>query len=474
MSSFFTDTILERGKKYFEQNRVFSVNQKGDQTYTGIVLGSEAYHTKIIVDDTNQVIDAICDCPYAKDGHHCKHEAALYFAIEERLPKDEQQYIDINALLKRVRARSRSSYMLKREFNEEFKKYLKNIIQLNKQGNFHISNYQQVIEEFLSSNYPKDYRHEILNIMFQGYCKLLTNEHNKELTVQWLKENMKYQRYENAFSHIMSVVYLLDVEDQIAIIKEMLLNKRNPALLNTYFKIINDHHLDIKKYLDEIQIYNNNEDYIMEMIRYYMNNQQLGHAKQYYKEHIQNIRTKETKAKLESLLNPENEDAYLNYLCSKLSYYNCSEVPIYYDDLKEFYGNKFENYLIDFINKVDDYYSDYELAIMFKRKQEAKYVIYILLQKPNMNFFDPLKGMIKEYSLEMYLMVYVECLKEYINQGTRNYYLSDYIYDLFHDLDEMSKIELVDMLKKEYPRKKKLHEMLDACLREGDEIEIQY
>lgn len=136
--------------------------------------------------------------------------------------------------------------MLKREFNSEFKKYLKNIIQLNKQGNFHISNYQQVIEEFLSSNYPKDYRHEILNIMFQGYCKLLTNEHNKELTVQWLKENMKYQRYENAFSHIMSVVYLLDVEDQIAIIKEMLLNKRNPALLNTYFKIINDHHLDIK------------------------------------------------------------------------------------------------------------------------------------------------------------------------------------------------------------------------------------
>ena len=47
MSSFFTDTILERGKKYFEQNRVFSINQKDDKTYTGIVLGSEAYHTKI-------------------------------------------------------------------------------------------------------------------------------------------------------------------------------------------------------------------------------------------------------------------------------------------------------------------------------------------------------------------------------------------------------------------------------------------
>ena len=73
---------------------------------------------------------------------------------------------------------------------------------------------------------------------------------------------------------------------------------------------------------------------------------------------IKNIYKILEQKKLESLLNPENEDAYLNYLCSKLSYYNCSEVPIYYDDLKEFYGNKFENYLIDFINKVDDYYKD--------------------------------------------------------------------------------------------------------------------
>ena len=30
------------------------------------------------------------------------------------------------------------------------------------------------------------------------------------------------------------------------------------------------------------------------------------------------------------------------------------------------------------------------------------------------------------------------------------------------------------MIKKEYPRKKKIHEMLDECLEEGDEIEIQY
>ena len=93
---------------------------------------------------------------------------------------------------------------------------------------------------------------------------------------------------------------------------------------------------------------------------------------------------------------------------------------------------------------------------MFKRKQRSK-ICYLYLTNKNqiLNFFDPLKGMIKEYSLEMYLMVYVECLKDYINQGIRNYYLRDYIYDLFHELDEMSKIELVDMLKKRISKKKR-------------------
>ena len=472
MKSFFTETILNRGKAYFEQNRVFSVNQYDNQTYTGIILGNEAYHTKITLDEHYDVMSASCDCPYAIEGKHCKHEAALYFAIEDRLPKDEQQYIDINALLKDIRRRTHGSFMLKREFNQEFKKYLKRIIQLNKQGSFHITNYQRVVDEFLSSNYPKDYCHEILQIMFQGYSKLLTSTHNKELTTRWLKENMKYQRYENAFSYIMMIIYQLDVKDQIDIIREVLLMKRKVSLLNTYFKIINDHHLDMKKYLDDIQIYNNNEDYIIEMIRYYVDRQQVDKARSYYKNHEQNIRKKETKAKLDSLLIPENEDAYLNYMCSNLSYYNSSNIPLYYDDLKQFYGVKFENYVTNFINEIRRFYSDYEIGLMFKRKNEAKYLIYVLLQKFDLELFEPTKEMIREYSLEMYLMGYVECIKKYIEKGNSNYYFKGYIYELFRDLEKMSKIEFVDMIKKEFPRRKKIHEMLDECLEEGVEIEI--
>ena len=89
-----------------------------------------------------------------------------------------------------------------------------------------------------------------------------------------------------------------------------------------------------------------------------------------------------------------------------------------------------------------------------------------------MTLFEQTKEIIKEYSLEMYLMVYVECLKNYIKKGNSNYYFKNYVYELFLDLDKISIIEFVDMIKKEYPRKKKIHEMLDECLEEGDEIEI--
>lgn len=137
-------------------------------------------------------------------------------------------------------------------------------------------------------------------------------------------------------------------------------------------------------------------------------------------------------------------------------------------------GVKFENYVTNFINEIRRFYSDYEIGLMFKRKNEAKYLIYVLLQKFDLELFEPTKEMIREYSLEMYLMFYVEYIKEYIRQGTRNYYLKDHIYELFLDLDRMSKIEFVDMIKKEFPRRKKIHEILDECLEEGDEIEIQY
>ena len=108
-------------------------------------------------------------------------------------------------------------------------------------------------------------------------------------------------------------------------------------------------------------------------------------------------------------------------------------------------------------------YDDYDLALMFKQSQDVKYLIYVLLQRPNMTLFEQTKEIIKEYSLEMYLMVYVECLKNYIKKGNSNYYFKNYVYELFLDLDKISKIEFVDMIKKEYSFERRVEELLEIA-----------
>ena len=37
--------------------------------------------------DENEIIAMSCDCPYAKKGDNCKHEAAVLFAYEKEIEK---------------------------------------------------------------------------------------------------------------------------------------------------------------------------------------------------------------------------------------------------------------------------------------------------------------------------------------------------------------------------------------------------
>ena len=472
MSDFFENKILERGHKYFEENRVFSINQLDEYTYTGIVLGNEAYHTKIVINNDYDVISASCTCPHALEGNHCKHEAALYLAIDGIIPEVDEQYFDTKAVLKSLREQFKNIYMIKTRFNNEFDDYLYHMIKLNNEGKLHINNYLKVVDEILSSNYPKDYRNSIVNMMFDGLCDLLNNEKNKELTAEWLKEKIKFQRYLYVIDNILDVIKLLNVEDQIDIIKYLLLNKRKTELLDVYFKIINKNNLDLKKYLEDIQIFNNNENYIYEMIKYLVRNDQLKEARRYHKEHKINIKTKDIKEKIKSLLEYNNEDSYYNYITSQIRYYDSHDISYYYDKLEEFYDDKLDIYLLNFIDKVYLYHTENELSLMFKRNRDVKRLIYILLEKPNMELFDNTKLMIDDFNHESFLLVYIECLIDYIRKINNTYYLNFYISDFFAYLDDMSKNEFAEIIKKEFPNRRKLHEIIDNNLEDGDDFEI--
>ena len=74
--SFFDDVIIARGYDYFTQDQVLDIEQTDTYEYRGHVAGScdKPYSVKINIVDPKE---SVCDCPYAKDGHMCKHMAAL-------------------------------------------------------------------------------------------------------------------------------------------------------------------------------------------------------------------------------------------------------------------------------------------------------------------------------------------------------------------------------------------------------------
>ena len=91
----FKQHILDRGIEYFEDDRVRDYNYC-DNEIIARVDGTEPYDVHIWLDDEN-VLDMECSCPYAEEGKHCKHMAAVLFAFERMLYKQDSE-MDIEML----------------------------------------------------------------------------------------------------------------------------------------------------------------------------------------------------------------------------------------------------------------------------------------------------------------------------------------------------------------------------------------
>ena len=69
--------ILRRGKDYADRGRV-DINFKTPDVCEATVFGSRAYSVSIL-EKFNGDFDMKCNCPYAKKGNFCKHEAAVMY-----------------------------------------------------------------------------------------------------------------------------------------------------------------------------------------------------------------------------------------------------------------------------------------------------------------------------------------------------------------------------------------------------------
>jgi hypothetical protein len=77
------NVILKRGKDYFTHGHVERITEVNHNHFVIEVSGSENYIVEIFIDDSGEIVDASCDCPYDW-GDYCKHQVAAFYALNEQ------------------------------------------------------------------------------------------------------------------------------------------------------------------------------------------------------------------------------------------------------------------------------------------------------------------------------------------------------------------------------------------------------
>lgn len=80
--SFIDRKILARGRDYYENGRVLSVVETGNNEYEAKVDGTEPYTVDVELDGEGNIKDTVCNCPYDM-GEYCKHQAAVFLTLRD-------------------------------------------------------------------------------------------------------------------------------------------------------------------------------------------------------------------------------------------------------------------------------------------------------------------------------------------------------------------------------------------------------
>ncbi len=86
---FFDNAVLLRGKRYYTDGNIMSIEEEDENEFVAEVQGSESYSVEVMLDTNNNILDTSCDCPYDM-GTYCKHQAAVFYALRRLICTDEK------------------------------------------------------------------------------------------------------------------------------------------------------------------------------------------------------------------------------------------------------------------------------------------------------------------------------------------------------------------------------------------------
>ncbi|MBO2535340.1 SWIM zinc finger family protein [Rummeliibacillus suwonensis] len=106
-----SNTILKRGKNYYNNGHITELVQLPNGNWLAEVEGTHDYTVKVRLASNNGILTSSCSCPY--DGPYCKHEVAVFYALQKRTAKELNNASPLKTILMKQTKESLIDFLLK-------------------------------------------------------------------------------------------------------------------------------------------------------------------------------------------------------------------------------------------------------------------------------------------------------------------------------------------------------------------------
>ena len=448
----FLSHIYERGKDYYRKKRVSNIKRDGNIIY-GQVRGTVTYNVEVAFDTNGEdVIWMECDCPYAIDGSHCKHEAALYiYSIENRLVVNKQT-VSKKTIIDKYNLYSALNYDDYHIYNQLFREVstrLNNIGIIKTYNKDRVKPVFDIIDEVLSLDFDDEFIVDLMNLIIDRLYVWRENKNYVNDAIECAKKAIQqakhhdyvdimlyFARYQKNKKEIMNMIV-----DFISSSK--LKDEYVALLLLNLNEFVEDS--DVSHILRKFKKYEHFYAYSFFYLRQLFNDGKEDEAKDFIKKH--NITVPETpsflslKEKVDYLA--KNIEGYKNvaiaYFKDPSNYNN-----VYYiERLKELCGNSWDKHKFDFFDEIFSPMRVNDQKKIINSLKEYEYAAKEILYDLSLTVFNRYASMIKKENVMMYRYLYLEVLKHDLKFGLL--YTPEDLYKCLNDI-ESTKISKEDML----------------------------
>ncbi len=130
----FPKAILDRGKSYYKNGYVTSLEETDANEWVAEVDGTQVYEVEVSLNSNQEIISSHCDCPY---GDSCKHEVAVYLGIREQLGSAKS---NLKKTAKKVSKKQEVLDALKNADLADLHKFISDFASKNKEFKFELIN----------------------------------------------------------------------------------------------------------------------------------------------------------------------------------------------------------------------------------------------------------------------------------------------------------------------------------------------